>query len=88
MRKFCHAARGWRAGPVCRNRDAAKAYAAAARCAEQINAGSTDLHTAQQTFTDAFDAFQQVQDKLGLQMQDDIAADGDASRWLMDAGLG
>ncbi|GHC91157.1 methyl-accepting chemotaxis protein [Novosphingobium pokkalii] len=66
-----------------------KAYAAAARAlVEQINAGSTDLHRAQQTFTDAFDAFQQVQDKLGLQMQDDIAADGDASRWLMDAGLG
>ncbi|NKJ40784.1 methyl-accepting chemotaxis protein [Novosphingobium sp. SG720] len=65
-----------------------KAYAAAARAlVEQIDSANTDLRTAQQTFTDAFDAFQAVQDKLGAQMQVDIAADGEASQWLMEVGL-
>ncbi len=65
-----------------------KAYAAAARAlVQQIGAGGADLRAAQQDFTNAFDAFQDVQDRLAVRMKADIAADTETSRWLMDIGL-
>jgi methyl-accepting chemotaxis protein len=66
-----------------------KAYVAAARAVvERTGNGSADLQGAQQAFTAAFESFEAVQDRLGTQLKADIAADGKASRWLMDLGLG